>query len=263
VQSVTGPKQLQRRAVKILTIVLLLDFFVGCSGTMHRAPIDDLVQPPSRRITTHVVAKGETLYSIAWRYNLDTRVLARANRVPEPYTIHPGQRLELDSDFNPPLEQPAAPVKTASAIPISRRSNNRSTASVLPNSTTTAKSVLNWQWPVTGTILAGFAGERALNKGIDIGAKKGEPVVAAESGTVVYAGNGLHGYGNLLIIKHNQNYLSAYAHNSQLLVTEGEAVKSGQRIAEVGSSGTNRDKLHFEIRHDGKPVDPLRYLPSR
>lgn len=264
---------LRSQAVKILTILLLL---AGCSSNHHRAPVDSLEQPPSERITFHTVARGETLYSIAWRYNLDVRTLARANGIAESYIIHPGQRINLDTSK---VAQPAAPstqlvsrsspspsparASTASPKPSpapAPRSNNRaSSGSAAPSNS----RELRWQWPVNGRIISRFAGPTALNKGIDIAAKKGEPVRAAEAGSVVYAGDGLRGYGNLLIIKHNDNYLSAYAHNHRLLVSEGDQVKVGQQIAEVGSSGTNTDKLHFEIRRDGTPVDPLRYLPPQ
>jgi lipoprotein NlpD len=111
--------------------------------------------------------------------------------------------------------------------------------------------------------LSSFQGNNGLNKGIDLGGKLGEPVLAAASGQVVYSGSGLRGYGKLLIIKHNETFLSAYAHNDRLLVKEGDLVKVGQRIADMGSSGTDRVKLHFEIRRDGTPVDPLKFLPRR
>ncbi|MEX1033446.1 MAG: peptidoglycan DD-metalloendopeptidase family protein [Cellvibrionaceae bacterium] len=258
-QQVISPRWLKPGVVKILAILVL----AGCGGTDYRAPVNNLEQPPSQKITTHVVARGETLYSIAWRYNLDVRTLARANSISEPYTIHPGQRVNLDLRRVPSTLAPPEPKSVQSRPQVVERSNNRSTSSATPRAASTNESELAWRWPASGTLLASFSGARALNKGIDIGAKKGEPVVAAESGTVVYAGNGLRGYGNLLIIKHNQSYLSAYAHNDRLIVAEGEAVKAGQQIAEVGSSGTDREKLHFEIRRDGQPVDPLRYLPAR
>ncbi|MCW8196728.1 peptidoglycan DD-metalloendopeptidase family protein [Proteobacteria bacterium 005FR1] len=245
--------------VKILTVLAL----TACSGPDYRAPVDALAQPPSKKITYHTVARGETLYSIAWRYNLDVRSLARANGIAEPYLIYPGQQVNLDLRQNPPPKRDSPPVKTEQSAQVSGRSTSRPPSQPQPNPSETQRSELVWRWPVSGTILTGFSGAQALNKGIDIGAKKGEPVVAAESGTVVYAGNGLRGYGNLLIIKHNDSYLSAYAHNNKLMVAEGDLVRAGQQIAEVGSSGTNVDKLHFEIRHDGKPVDPLRYLPRR
>jgi len=257
-----GIKRLPVGVVKILATLIL----VSCSGTHYRAPVANLAQPPSQKITTHTVAKGETLYSIAWRYDLEVRALARANRIPEPYTIHPGQQISLDLSKTPApvaVARVRKDAKTPPASAVSSRSNSQASAPKAGAKIPAASSPLKWRWPVNGTILAHFSGARALNKGIDIGAEKGEPVFAAEDGTVVYAGNGLRGYGNLLIIKHNENYLSAYAHNNKLLVAEGDVVSAGKQIAEVGSSGTNTNKLHFEIRRDGIPVDPLRYLPPR
>ena len=120
-----------------------------------------------------------------------------------------------------------------------------------------------WAWPASGTLIGRFASNGSLNKGIDIAGQLGQPVLAASGGTVVYAGSGLRGYGELVIIKHNETYVSAYGHNRRLLVREGQQVKVGQSIAEMGSTGTDRVKLHFEIRRQGKPVDPLQYLPRR
>lgn len=258
-QSVISSKAVRLWVVKILATLLL----VGCGGTHYRAPVDDLGQPPSQKIDFHVVARGETLYSIAWRYDLDVRALARTNGISEPYTIYPGQRVNLDLRGSPRHQRPPQEAKTEQSSRVSERSKIRSSAQQAPEPTPERNSALAWRWPVDGTLLTHFSGPKALNKGIDISAKKGEPVLAAESGTVVYAGNGLRGYGNLLIIKHSRNFLSAYAHNDKLLVAEGDQVNAGQQIARVGSSGTNTNKLHFEIRHDGTPVDPLRYLPRR
>jgi lipoprotein NlpD len=120
---------------------------------------------------------------------------------------------------------------------------------------------LAFAWPHSGQVLAGF--DEAKNKGLDFAGKAGDPVLAAADGKVVYAGSGLRGYGNLVILKHNNTYLTAYAHNQSLLVKEDQAVVKGQRIAEMGSSDADRVKLHFEIRKQGKPVDPSKYLPSR
>lgn len=121
--------------------------------------------------------------------------------------------------------------------------------------------VLTWVWPATGSVLRGFS--EGGNKGLDISGRTGLPVYAAARGRVVYSGSGLVGYGKLIIIKHNKSYLSAYAHNDKLLVKEGDSVKGGQRIAQMGQTGTQEVKLHFEIRRDGRPVDPLIYLPRR
>jgi lipoprotein NlpD len=122
--------------------------------------------------------------------------------------------------------------------------------------------VSGWNWPVQGPLISRFQSNGSLNKGIDIAGQQGQPVKAAAEGAVVYAGRGLLGYGEMIIIKHDETYLSAYAHNSRLLVKEGERVKLGQNIAEMGSTGTDRVKLHFEIRRKGQPVDPLTYLPK-
>ncbi len=125
---------------------------------------------------------------------------------------------------------------------------------------------MDWTWPTGGKVLTQFvdggAGKES-NKGIDIAGRAGEPVQAAAAGKVVYAGSGLRGYGNLVIVRHNATYLSAYAHNSKILVKEGQTVTRGQKIAEIGSSDADQPKLHFEIRFQGKPVDPLKYLPER
>ena len=134
-------------------------------------------------------------------------------------------------------------------------------------STTTAMTATNsnshWLWPTNGRVITMYSANDPLRKGIDLEGRQGDPVKATGAGSVVYAGSGLAGYGQLIIIKHNDQFLSAYGHNSKLLVAEGDAVKKGQVIAEVGSSGTDKNKLHFEIRKSGKPVDPMLYLPRR
>jgi lipoprotein NlpD len=124
-----------------------------------------------------------------------------------------------------------------------------------------AKKIDRWLWPTRGRIVQKFSAVDQGNKGIDIAGQRGQSVVSSAAGTVVYSGNALRGYGNLVIIKHNDNYLSAYAHNDRLLVSEGQNVKAGQKIATMGSSGTSSVRLHFEIRYQGKPVNPKRYLP--
>jgi lipoprotein NlpD len=166
-----------------------------------------------------------------------------------------------------PASAATAPLPPASATPTAPRATPTATATpTLPPVNTPPVAPgdddVSWAWPTgSGAILAGF--DEQKNKGVDIGGKAGEPVLAAADGRVVYAGAGLRGYGNLIILKHNNTYLSAYAHNQTLLVKEDQAVKKGQKIAEMGSSDTDRVKLHFEIRRQGKPVDPSRYLPPR
>jgi lipoprotein NlpD len=130
-----------------------------------------------------------------------------------------------------------------------------------PGSGNVGDEDIGWIWPASGSLIAGF--DEAKNKGYDISGKAGDPVLAAADGRVVYAGAGLRGYGNLIILKHNNTYLTAYAHNQTLLVKEDQSVQKGQKIAEMGNSDADRVKLHFEIRRQGKPVDPSRYLPGR
>jgi len=196
----------------------------------------------------HIVKKGDTLFSISWRYGIDAKELARWNRIPHPYTIYPGQRLRLNS---------TAPT-SSTAYKSSSKSSSKQTKKTQKTKKVASVPVGDWRWPARGKLLSKFS---AKNNGIDIAAKEGTVVSAAAAGKVVYAGNGLKGYGNLLIIKHNASYFSVYAHNKRLLVSEGATVKIGQKIAEVGSTGTDRSKLHFEIRKDGNPVDPLKFLP--
>jgi len=249
----------------VLLAVLLagLSVLAGCGGNSP-APVENrragepgdaarAVSKPER----YTVKRGDTLYSIAWRFGLDYREVARLNRIGLPYTIYPGQTLRLSGAVAPP-----APPSTASprrpAARTARPAARKSTPDAAPVPDT---AVTAWRWPTNGKVIRGFSG--TLHKGIDIDGKSGDPVIATAAGKVVYAGSGIVGYGRLLIIKHNQQYLSAYGHNSALLVAEGAAVRAGQKIAEKGSSATNAVKLHFEIRRNGKPVDPLSLLPAR
>ena len=152
---------------------------------------------------------------------------------------------------------PSAPVTTATQV---ETTNN---TPVNANVVAPVASNVAWQWPTQGNVIQGFSNSDGGNKGIDISGSRGQAVKAAASGRVVYAGNALRGYGNLIIIKHNDDFLSAYAHNDKILVSDQQEVKAGQEIAKMGSTGTNAVKLHFEIRYKGKSVDPIRYLPRR
>ena len=148
----------------------------------------------------------------------------------------------------------AAPEKAATEMPASERP-----------APAAAEGEIDWMWPATGKLMGTFTDNSGgeTNKGIDIAGKQGDPVLAAAGGKVVYVGSGLRGYGNLVIVRHNASFLTAYAHNSQILVKEGQAVTRGQKIAEMGSSDSEQPRLHFEVRLQGKPVDPLKYLPAR
>jgi lipoprotein NlpD len=253
---------------------MLLLALAGCAGDAPKPPIEDRGQPPSRRLERHVVSPGETLFSIAWSYGLDFRQLAATNGIAPPYAIKAGQVLRLAPGGASPAGAPdARPVAQAAhgkqGVAGSNKAAAGSAATGAAKPATTAAANRNrvlparWRWPAGGNLLDGYRVHRPAHKGIDIRGELGEPVYAANDGKVVYAGSGLVGYGNLLIIKHSDRYLSAYAHNNRLLVGEGAQVKAGDQVAEIGDSGTDSTKLHFEIRCDGEPVDPLRVLPAR
>ncbi len=221
------------------------------------------------------VQRGDTLYSISWRYGLDYREVARWNNVNERFQIYPGQLLSLSRSGGTPVTTTTSPTTTVQSTPASptqptsssqsttptRQATTPSTSSTTPTAAVAGQPV--WRWPAEGQIIRRFSAIEGGSKGIDIAGKAGDSVVAAADGRVVYAGSGLLGYGNLVIINHNRQFLSAYAHNSRILVSENDMVESGTKIAEMGQTGADRVQLHFEIRRDGKPVDPLAYLPKR
>lgn len=250
------------RVLPVLAVAACLA--AGCAGPG--------VVPVSERDTSgvlpdyRVVRSGDTLYSIAWEAGLDYRDLARWNRIGPGYTIYPGQRIRLKAPAQPaqgtaraaPAPKPA-PSAPATTRPEARPETNTTSGG---SDSIDTQVVDSWQWPTEGEIIARFSPD-GPNKGLDIAGRAGQPVRATAPGRVVYAGSGLRGYGQLIIVKHNEIFLSAYAHNRKIEVSEGSLVKAGQQIGEMGNSGTVRVKLHFEIRRDGTPVDPLRYLPKR
>lgn len=265
---------------------LLFCTLLACSSN-YRAPVEDRgarsrpVNPPVSTTTTdYRVQKGDTLYSIAFRYGLDFRKMAAANRIAAPYTIYPGQRVQLREAALPRVTSTPAS-KSAPQVASSKTTSTAKSKTVAkpvpvaspaavakPAATKTNKNtaysgskVSAWRWPTGGRVTRGYSG--SVHKGIDISGKRGDPVVAVADGKVVYAGSGIVGFGELLIIKHNELYLSAYGHNDRLLVREGQVVKAGQEVAAKGSTGTDTVKLHFEIRKEGKPIDPQRLLPRR
>ncbi len=279
----------------------------------------------------YTVMRGDTLYSIAFRANVDFHQLAAWNGISAPYVIHPGQRLRLTRPDNVPATQPQVPVfhtvasadhaggqteqepsavfetvpsqpaggdataaaSTSASAPVSAPTpaggnGTPSLGPAVPASTvvavageepvatpkpkpepapsthvgaTHAVGGITWSWPAKGKVVGRFHASDAI-PGINIAGNSGDPVRAAADGVVVYSGNGLVGYGELIIIKHNDDYLSAYGHNSKRLVKEGEHVKAGQEIARMGSGGGSGDALEFQVRYKGKPVDPLKYLPA-
>jgi len=226
----------------------------------------------------YTVKPGDTLYRIGLETGQSWRDIARWNNLSQPHQIEVGQVLRV---IPPVIGTSAAAAGEAgngvvtrpvgsgsvSASPVAPASATASAARPVastPASGTVAEAAeatLSWVWPANGPIVSGF--DEVKNKGVDIGGKAGDPVVAAADGRVVYVGAGLRGYGNLIILKHDNTYLTAYAHNQTLLVKEDQTVRKGQKIAEMGSSDADRVKLHFEVRRQGKPVDPLKYLPPR
>ncbi len=225
--------------------------------------------PVSAGVQMHTVARGDTLYSIAWRYSVDYRALAVANNLAAPYTIYPNQQLNVNISNvsnNAISNVPTIPVAPAGdpAVNVGERPvaavANRRVGSV---ATRVVEGVL-WQWPVEGRVVRGYsASAESTSKGIDIGGRRGEPVYAAADGDVVYSGRGIQGQGDLIIIRHNARFLSAYSHNSNMLVTEGARIRAGDKIAELGTDPRGAELLHFEVRVDGKPADPIQYLPPR
>lgn len=360
----------------LIAVVSLL--VLSACASRYSAPVAD-IDPNPRYVDsgrTHRVNDGETLYVVAWMYDLDVNLLARANNLREPYDIEPGQRLLVDlrgftgaGTANVATATPAAPAGTATvapatvatgisrapldSAPITRQtlpstplpdstapatlppaaatsepapaapppavartepeplpqrqlppptvtaptpSTPPAPANTTPANTTpapaattpppavattpppaatpppapepavttdVANDAIVWDWPARGNIIGRYSDTNPDNKGIKLAGKAGDPVLAAADGEVVYTGNGLLRYGELVILKHNDHFLSAYAHNRVINVKEGDRVRRGTKIAELGSTGIDRDMLHFEIRLDGKPVDPMKYLPPR
>ncbi|WP_285259365.1 peptidoglycan DD-metalloendopeptidase family protein [Halopseudomonas bauzanensis] len=271
-------RQWSYRSVALPAVLLLASLLSACAGPTGGVPVDDRSRGSSRaeQVTSgsHIVQRGETLYQIAFRYGWDWKALAANNNLRQPFTIYPGQRISLEQRsasvaraVTPtPTTRPSssAPVRTTpTPVPAPVKSTaQKQSVTKKPAPTPAPAALTGWQWPAQGPLIARFQSNASLNKGIDIAGQLGQPVFSAANGTVVYAGRGLIGYGDMIIIKHDDDFLSAYAHNSRLLIKEGEQVRVGQKIAEMGSSGTDRVKLHFEIRRRGQPVDPLGYLPK-
>lgn len=233
----------------------------------------------------YTVRRGDTLYGIAFRHGLDYREVASLNRIGPPYTIYPGQSLRLRAQGSARQARSVtampAPRTPASTVPASPTSPARPSPAItapanpvaaparptpmpaLPPVPDAAPASGTWRWPTQGQVIGRFVSGDPKRQGLDIAGDAGQPVVAAADGVIVYSGSGLVGYGELIIVKHSDEWLSAYAHNRRRLVGEGAQVKAGQQIAELGRTGTSRDMLHFEVRRNGKPVDPMQVLPRQ
>jgi lipoprotein NlpD len=263
-----------RLALPCAAVAALL-LVVGCgSRTLNSAPVEDrgtgMMRPADAlkpmpgaenagKPGYYVVKPGDTMIRIGLENGQNWRDVARWNSLENPNLIEVGQVLRVV----PPVSESVA-VVTRPVLPGSVAITPPTTATaVRPGSAapTGNDEDIDWLWPAQGTLVGGF--DEAKNKGLDISGKSGDPVVASADGRVVYSGSGLRGYGNLIILKHNNTFLTAYAHNKLLLVKEDQTVKRGQKIAEMGNSDADKVKLHFEIRRQGKPVDPAKYLPAR
>lgn len=249
------------RSLRWLALLTLVALLGACAHSR-------VVREPGHRGTRHgpvrvsqpkygssvVVRRGQTVYRIATENGITPLDLALWNAIPPPYTIYPGQRLYLYPRGARRASASAAPRRSTRPAPAT-------TPQTAPAATPTGAP--RWRWPTDGNVISTYVAGAPTRQGIDIAGRAGQPVRAAADGVVVYSGSGLVGYGELVIIKHDDEWLTAYGHNRARLVNEGALVKAGQPIAEMGHSGADRDMLHFEIRYEGKPVDPQAYLPRR
>ncbi|HET6631190.1 MAG TPA: peptidoglycan DD-metalloendopeptidase family protein [Rhodanobacteraceae bacterium] len=297
-----------------LRLVLPVSLLLGACASQPPAPVVDLTHPaqaarapaPAPPPTMAIVQKGDSLYAIAMRHNLDWRDLAQWNGITPPYILQPGMRVRLtkppgfkppppsapeeDAELTtqplvattvegpgaaaatsapgaaaspPPSTSPPAAPSPAAATPAPGVAPSTPASGAIPKLPARSVAGIRWSWPAEGKVMQGYAAGDPTRQGIDIAGHRGAPVRAAADGVVVYSGNGLVGYGELIIVKHSDAFLSAYGHNDKRLVHEGDHVRAGQQIAEMGSSGTSQVELHFEIRKQGKPVDPTAFLPAR
>ena len=229
-----------RRLLMCLTIGLALS---GCAGNSSEGSYSGSV---------YTVKRGDTLSRISRMTGTSVRDLARMNGISPPYTIEVGQKLKVSGASSSSTKK-STTSKTAKVVP----------SSAVPQSSWPPVGQRCWRWPASGKVVMKYSTSEGGNKGIDIAGSRGQPVYAAGAGKVVYVGNQLRGYGNLVMIKHNEDYITAYAHNDKLLVNNGQSVKIGQQIATMGSSDADSVRLHFQIRYRATAIDPLRYLPPQ
>ena len=264
-------------------LLLTLSVLISCSSRKQPAPVVEIYQGKTFRDfeaesfegDSYKVLKGDTLFSIAWFSGNDYQDLARINNISPPYNIYPGQKILLKKTSTSIKSKDKAgsgqtsKIKSNQAVDHpSKQAYGKSEKIVKKDSVESSigefpNQVSSWLWPTSHAVARGFSAKEEGNKGLDFAGNIGSPILAAADGKVVYTGNALRGFGNLVIIKHSDAYLTAYAHNDQLLVKEQEWIKAGQQIATMGKSGTDQVKLHFEVRYKGKSIDPLKFLPKR
>jgi lipoprotein NlpD len=208
------------------------------------------------------VRSGDTLFAIAWRFGWDYKSLAKINAIHSPYTIYVGQKLSFNELNDKNIISKSEVTNSVSNSTLETSKNSKKSTNKLINNNKLSSISVKWSWPIKGRVVKKFTTKGEVFHGIDLASKLGKTVKAASSGIVVYAGSGIQGYGNLVVVKHNDTFLSAYAYNSRILVAEGAQVRAGQVIAEVGKGPQLDARLHFEIRKHGKPVNPLWYLPK-
>jgi lipoprotein NlpD len=273
-----------REKTKRWLLVFFSVLLSACANHHTPAPVVSLdtnlpAQKASFEINTNTyqVETGDTLFSIAFYSGNDYRDLARINQIEMPYSIFPGQVLRLteNSSKNKQIENKVLTQKSSekTKVAVDRPSSqaygdreqkiHRKKSTKKSDSSKISDYTYSWVWPASGKVTTTVVGSDGTIRGIDIKGEANSPIVAATDGKVVYAGNALKGYGNLVIIKHDDDYLSAYAHNEKILVDEQTYVTQGQKIATMGRSGTNEVRLHFEIRKKGKSLDPTKFLPKQ
>lgn len=275
------------RFVKVVLLSLIMSYLTGCANQTGPAPVSSIstsqkiTRPSQLSGTDYKVRKGDTLYSISFAAGISPKLLAQLNNIPPPYVIYPGARLALSTkNKSSPIVKKSSVSKKwhkkvdrqkkdrySKNVAKPKRSNKKTEYSQQQYSTSKlsskAKKISKWIWPAKGRVVSAYSAQEQGNKGIDIAGLKGSNIVAAAAGKVVYAGAALRGYGKLVIIKHNDDYLSAYAHNDKIFVKEKQRIKQGQVIAIMGQTDATRVMLHFEIRFRGKSVNPSNYLPKR
>ncbi len=255
-------------------LLVLLTMVTACSAPPPAPVIEQSSSLSASRLEQdgqYRVRRGDTLHAIAFHYGLDHRDIALWNGIARPYLIYPDQLLRMT-----PPKTGKARVATRSSQEAPTRATNTTKPPAPPGKVTPAKTAATlqkpalpatdpnaWVWPVEGRVVRHYLPNDPSRNGLDIAGIQGQEVRAAAAGTVVYSGNGLIAYGELIIIKHSERMLSAYAHNRVRLVTEGAQIRSGQKIAEMGKNDRNENILHFEIRVNGRPVDPRKYLPPK
>lgn len=249
--------------------LLLVTVFLAAACSPWSPERDTRVYKSSYKLTTdgkYRVRKGDTLHAIAFNFSTDWRDIAAWNNIRSPYTIYPDQELRLSApprSSNRTAKSSTRPASTASTSKSTKQNTAKAPAKPPPAKPAAASGPSRWLWPSEGRLISTFKANDPARNGIEIGGKEGQAVRATAAGEVVYSGNGLIGYGEMIIIKHSETMLSAYAHNRKRLVSEGQKVKAGERVADMGRDDRNQQLLHFEIRRNGVPKDPLVYLPKR